>query len=164
MAMFRISNPRPRSLPRWWVTATSTPSPTAAPPATSLRSTASAAPGRGGADINTWWNTHTSEQWQFARNTDGTVRIFDNCNTSTQVNGTLTETSGAGGPVTVSTAYTPGDVYQEWVVTENSSTGVITITNKGTGYVLDTTGTATGSTVVTNSPTTSATQGWVAMD
>jgi alpha-galactosidase len=80
------------------------------------------------------------------------------------VNGTLTQTSGAGGPVTVSNTYTPGDAYQEWSVTENSSTGVITITNKGTGDVLDTTGTATGSTVVTNSPTTSPTQGWVAMN
>jgi len=122
------------------------------------------APAGGGADINTWWTTHTSEQWKFATNADGSVRIYDNCNTGTQVNGTLTQTSGAGGPVTVSNTYTPGDAYQEWSVTENSSTGVITITNKGTGDVLDTTGTATGSTVVTNSPTTSPTQGWVAMN
>ncbi len=123
-----------------------------------------AAPAGGGADINTWWTTHTSEQWMFVPNGDGTERIQDNCWTGTQENGSLTQTVGSGGPVQVSNTFDPTNVYQKWVVTENSATGAITITNEGTGDVLDTSGSATGSTVEVNSPTTSPTQDWFALN
>jgi len=122
------------------------------------------APAGGGADINTWWQTHTSEQWMFVPNGDGTVRIHDNCYTGTQINGTLTAPSGGTGPVTVSNTFDPASAYQKWVVTENSATGIMSITNQATGYVLDTTGGGTGSTVVVNQSSTSATQGWVPLD
>ena len=122
------------------------------------------APAGGGADINTWWQTHTSEQWMFVPNGDGTVRIHDNCYTGTQINGTLTAPSGGTGPVTVSNTFDPASAYQKWLVTENSATGVMSITNQATGYVLDTTSSGTGSTVVVNPSSTSATQGWVPLD
>ncbi|MBP0449080.1 alpha-galactosidase [Kitasatospora sp. RG8] len=87
-------------------------------------------------DVNTWWDWHTSEQWQFTPNTDGTVRITDNCLTPTQTHGTLTGTSAPGQPARVRNAYDPGSAAQKWRVVQNTATGALTITNVATGLVL----------------------------
>ncbi|MEV6010131.1 alpha-galactosidase [Streptomyces sp. NPDC051976] len=101
------------------------------------------------ADINTWWTDHTSEQWTFTANPDGTVRISDNCDTGTQVHSVLAAGTGAG-----NTAYllksSPGNPWQEWRVMQSTTTGALTLTNVGNGMTLDTTGTTAGSSVVTN--------------
>ncbi|WP_280669454.1 MULTISPECIES: alpha-galactosidase [unclassified Kitasatospora] len=121
------------------------------------------APASGGADINTWWSTHTSEQWTFTANGDGTSHLTDNCATGTQVHGTLTATGGAGSPVSVLNAYDPNNAYQQWVVTQNTGTGALTITNKATGDVLDTASGAAGAAAVVNPGSTSSTQSWLAV-
>ncbi|AUG75542.1 hypothetical protein CFP65_0582 [Kitasatospora sp. MMS16-BH015] len=118
------------------------------------------APAGGVADLNTWDATHTSEQWQFARNADGSVRIYDRCYTGTQIAGTLTAPTSAGAPVTVQNAFDPANAYQKWTVTQSTSTGAITLTNQATGLVLDTPSTARTTTVTTNPATGAATQGW----
>ncbi|WP_035845027.1 alpha-galactosidase [Kitasatospora azatica] len=112
--------------------------------------TCSAAAG-GAADINTWWNTHTSEQWNFAANPDGTVHITDNCYTGTQIHTTLAGPANPGDAVTVQSSWDPNNAWQKWRVVQNTSTGALTITNVGSGLVLDVRGSAAGSTVVTNS-------------
>jgi alpha-galactosidase len=122
------------------------------------------APAGGVADINTWDATHTSEQWQFAANADGTVRIFDRCYTGTQIAGTLTAPASAGGAVTVQNTFDPTNAYQKWVVSQNTATGAITIVNRATGLVLDTPGTARTTTVTTTAPTGAATQGWTTLN
>ncbi|WP_441248366.1 alpha-galactosidase [Kitasatospora sp. McL0602] len=103
------------------------------------------------ADINTWWSDHTSEQWTFTTNPDGTVRISDNCNTGTQTHTVLAAGSSAGNSAYLLN-YSPGNPWQEWRVVQNTTTGALTITNVGTGLTLDTSGTTAGATVVTNSP------------
>ncbi|MER5638024.1 alpha-galactosidase [Kitasatospora sp. NPDC002227] len=118
------------------------------------------APAGGVADINTWDATHTSEQWQFAPNGDGTVRIFDRCYTGTQIAGTLTGPGSAGGAVTVQNAFDPNSAYQKWTLTQSTATGAIAITNRATGLVLDTPGTARTTTVTTNPASGAQTQGW----
>ncbi|GAA1068902.1 hypothetical protein GCM10009665_74260 [Kitasatospora nipponensis] len=107
------------------------------------------------ADINTWWPTHTSEQWTFATNPDGTVRISDNCNTGTQVSTVLAAGTAAGNSAYLLT-YSPGNPWQEWRVVQNSSTGALTISNVATGLVLDTSGTAAGTATVTNAANAAA--------
>ncbi|MGW4891487.1 alpha-galactosidase [Kitasatospora sp. NPDC004240] len=102
-------------------------------------------------DINTWWSTHTSEQWQFTANADGTVRITDNCNTPTQVHGTLTG-GHPGGPAWVLNQYDPDSPYQKWRVTQNTATGALTIVNVATGLALDAPQAAPTSAVVLNTP------------
>ncbi|MEZ0089846.1 hypothetical protein [Streptacidiphilus sp. EB129] len=119
------------------------------------------APAGGDADLNTWWPTHTSEQWQFTANADGTVRIHDRCYTGTQIDGTLTAPTGAGGTVTVSNTDDPANAYQKWNVTQSAATGALTITNPATGYVLDSTGSAALSPVVADpAGAGSTTQAW----
>ncbi|GAA2152576.1 hypothetical protein GCM10009760_49360 [Kitasatospora kazusensis] len=103
------------------------------------------------ADTNTWWSTHTSEQWTFTPNPDGTVRISDNCDTGTQVHTVLAAGSAAGNSAYLLNA-SPGNPWQEWRVLQNTTTGTLTITNVGNGLTLDTSGTTPGSTVVTNQP------------
>ncbi|MFI6846614.1 alpha-galactosidase [Kitasatospora sp. NPDC050467] len=87
-------------------------------------------------DINTWWSSHTSEQWNFAANADGTVRITDNCYTGTQIHGTLTGPGTPGQPARVQNAYDPGNPAQKWRVVQNTATGALTVTNVATGLVL----------------------------
>ncbi|AUG77112.1 Alpha-galactosidase [Kitasatospora sp. MMS16-BH015] len=110
--------------------------------------TCSAAVGQN-ADVNTWWSDHTSEQWTFTTNPDGTVRISDNCNTGTQQHTVLAAGTQPGNSAYLLN-YSPGNPWQEWKVVQNSTTGALTITNVATGLVLDANGTATGTTVVTN--------------
>ncbi|MEV0537232.1 hypothetical protein [Kitasatospora sp. NPDC050463] len=98
-------------------------------------------------DINTWWDTHTSEQWNFAANPDGTVRITDNCYTGTQNHGTLTG-AAAGQPARAQNAYDPGNPAQKWRVAQNTATGALTITNVATGLALAAPQTAATSPVV----------------
>ncbi|WP_084729702.1 alpha-galactosidase [Streptacidiphilus neutrinimicus] len=107
------------------------------------------------ADVNTWWPTHTSEQWTFTTNPDGTVRISDNCDTPTQVHTVLAAGTSPGNSAYLLT-YSPGNPWQEWRVTQNTTTGALTVTNVATGLALDTTGATPGSTAVTNSPSPSA--------
>ncbi|MGW6912976.1 alpha-galactosidase [Kitasatospora sp. NPDC054939] len=87
--------------------------------------------------INTWWSWHTSEQWNFAANPDGTVRITDNCSTPTQVHGTLTGPAAPGGPAWVLNSHDPNNPYQKWRVVQDTATGALSITNVATGLVLD---------------------------
>ncbi|WP_083974526.1 alpha-galactosidase [Kitasatospora mediocidica] len=121
------------------------------------------APAGGNADINAWDPTHTSEQWTFTANGDGTVRISDRCSTGTQVNGTLTAPGSSGPAVTVQNGYDPASAYQKWVVTQNSGSGALTLTNRATGYVLDSAAGTAGSTVVVNPGNAGGTQGWLAV-
>ncbi|WP_152648595.1 alpha-galactosidase [Streptacidiphilus anmyonensis] len=107
------------------------------------------------ADLNTWWPSHTSEQWTFTSNPDGTVRISDDCDTSTQVHTVLAAGTSAGDSAYLLN-YSAGNPWQEWRVVQNTATGALTVTNVATGLALDTAGTAAGSTVVTNSPNPSA--------
>ncbi|MFJ9948438.1 alpha-galactosidase [Kitasatospora sp. NPDC091207] len=86
-------------------------------------------------DINTWWSTHTSEQWNFAPNPDGTVHITDNCYTGTQIHGTLTG-GPAGAPARIRNGYDPGDPAQKWHVVQDTATGALTVTNAASGLVL----------------------------
>ncbi|GAA1971799.1 RICIN domain-containing protein [Kitasatospora viridis] len=101
-------------------------------------------------DLNTYWNTHTSEQWNFAANSDGTVRITDNCNTATQVHGTLTGSATAGAAASVTNAFDPNNAAQKWRVTQNTATGALTLTNVATGLVLDAPNSTATSAVVTD--------------
>ncbi|MFB0631489.1 alpha-galactosidase [Streptomyces sp. AB3(2024)] len=105
----------------------------------------------GNADINTWWSDHTSEQWTFTPNPDGTVRISDNCNNSSQQHTVLAAGVSAGGSAYLLN-YSPGNPWQEWRVMQNTSTGALTITNVATGLVLDSPQATAGSTVLTNQP------------
>ncbi|WP_441247630.1 alpha-galactosidase [Kitasatospora sp. McL0602] len=122
------------------------------------------APAGGTADINTWDSTHTSEQWQFAPNADGTVRIFDRCYTGTQIAGTLTAPTGAGQAVTVQNTFDPTSAQQKWTVTQNTATGAITILNKATGHALDTTATTRTATVTQNPAAGTPTQSWTPLN
>ena len=110
--------------------------------------TCSSGPGSA-ADINTWWSDHTSEQWAFSTNPDGTVRISDNCATATHVHTVLAAGTSPGNSAYLLN-YAAGNPWQEWRVVQNTATGALTVTNVGTGLVLDTSGTAAGSTVVTD--------------
>ncbi|WP_042377434.1 alpha-galactosidase [Streptacidiphilus melanogenes] len=112
------------------------------------------------ADVNTWWPTHTSEQWTFTTNPDGTVRISDNCDTPTQVHTVLAAGSSPGDSAYLLN-YSAGNPWQEWRVVQNTATGALTVTNVATGLALATTGTTPGSTVVTASPNpTAPAQSW----
>lgn len=101
------------------------------------------------ADINTYWSSHTSEQWNFSSNPDGTVRISDNCNTPTHVHTVLAAGTSPGNSAYLLN-YSAGNPWQEWKVLQNTSTGALTITNVATGLVLDTSGTGATSSVVTD--------------
>jgi alpha-galactosidase len=108
------------------------------------------------ADVNTWWQTHTSEMWTFTGNPDGTVRISDNCNTGTQVHTVLAANTQPGDSAYLLN-YSAGNPWQEWRVLQNTATGALTVTNVATGLALDTSGSAgTGSTVVTNTANAAA--------
>ncbi|MDH6707238.1 alpha-galactosidase [Kitasatospora sp. MAA19] len=111
-------------------------------------------------DVNTWWNTHTSEQWKFAANADGTVHVTDNCDTGTQVHGTLTAPGSAGAAAYVTNGYDPNNAYQKWRVVQNATTGALTVTNVATGLVLDSPHSAATSAVVTDQPNSAAGQAW----
>ncbi|MGF1429561.1 alpha-galactosidase [Kitasatospora sp. LaBMicrA B282] len=118
----------------------------------------------GPADVNAFDPTHTSEQWQFTPNADGTVHITDNCNTATQLHGTLTASGGAGSTVTVLNGYDPTSAAQKWWVTQNGA-GALTLTNAASGAVLDAAGTVAGSAVLVDPPSASSTtQGWVTLN
>ncbi|MDH6574605.1 hypothetical protein [Kitasatospora sp. MAP5-34] len=101
------------------------------------------------ADVNTWWPTHTSEQWTFTTNPDGTVRISDNCDTGTQVHTVLAAGTAPGNSAYLLN-YSPGNAWQEWRVLQNAASGALTVTNVATGLALDTSAATAGSTVVTN--------------
>ncbi|MER8187736.1 RICIN domain-containing protein [Kitasatospora sp. NPDC094015] len=101
------------------------------------------------ADVNTWWPTHTSEQWTFTSNPDGTVRISDDCYTPTHTHTVLAAGTAPGNSAYLLN-YSPGNPWQEWRVVRSTATGALIITNVATGLVLDTAGAAAGSTVVTN--------------
>ncbi|MFD9690676.1 alpha-galactosidase [Kitasatospora sp. NPDC059088] len=112
------------------------------------------------ADVNTWWPTHTSEQWTFTGNPDGTVRISDNCDTATHVHTVLAAGTSPGGSAYLLN-YSPGNPWQEWRVVRNTATGVLTVTNVATGLALDAGGGAAGTTVTTAAPNGAAAgQGW----
>jgi alpha-galactosidase len=108
------------------------------------------------ADITGYQSSNAGQQWTFTGNPDGTVRISDNCNTGTQVHTVLAGGGGVGSAYMLN--YSPGNPWQEWKVLQNTSTGALTITNVGTGLALDISGTAAGSTVMTN-PANSAAAG-----
>ncbi|MFE9423456.1 alpha-galactosidase [Kitasatospora sp. NPDC006697] len=111
-------------------------------------------------DLNTYWNTHTSEQWNFAANSDGTVHITDNCNTGTQVHGTLAGSATPGAAAYVTNAFDPNNTAQKWRVTQNA-TGALTITNAATGLVLDApNSTATAAVVTDQANSAAAGQAW----
>lgn len=101
------------------------------------------------ADVNTWWPTHTSEQWTFTSNPDGTVRIGDNCDTATQVHTVLAAGTSAGNSAYLLN-YSPGNPWQEWRVGQNAATGALTVTNVATGLALNAGGGTAGSTVTTD--------------
>ncbi|MEV4558223.1 alpha-galactosidase [Kitasatospora sp. NPDC049285] len=103
------------------------------------------------ADINTWWTDHTSEQWTFTTNPDGTVRISDNCYTPTHQHTVLAAGTQPGNSAYLLN-YSAGNPWQEWKVVQNTATGALTITNVATGLILDTTSTTPTSGVVTNTP------------
>ncbi|MER5637318.1 alpha-galactosidase [Kitasatospora sp. NPDC002227] len=107
------------------------------------------------ADINTWWSDHTSEQWTFTTNPDGTVRISDNCSTATQQHTVLAAGTQPGNSAYL-LGYSPGNPWQEWKVVQSTATGALTITNVATGLVLGTSGTGAGSVVVTDNPNAAA--------
>ncbi|MEV6977026.1 hypothetical protein [Kitasatospora sp. NPDC093806] len=109
-------------------------------------------------DINTWWSWHTSEQWKFTPNPDGTVRITDNCDTPTQVHGTLTGGNGPGSAAWVLNRYDPNSPHQKWRVLQDTTTGALIITNVATGLALDASQTAPTS-PVTLSPANPAAPG-----
>jgi alpha-galactosidase len=121
------------------------------------------APAGGDADINVWDPTHTSEKWEFVAEPDGSTRIYDHCDTSTQLHGSLTAPAAGSAPGTaasVQNTFDPNDPRQKWLVTQNSA-GVLTITNPATGYVLGAAGTASRSLTALNPASPSdATQGW----
>lgn len=112
------------------------------------------------ADVNTWWPTHTSEQWTFTSNPDGTVRITDDCATATHAHTVLAAGTDPGNSAYL-LDYSPGNRWQEWRVTQDGATGTLTVTNVATGLVLNArTGTA-GSTVTTDAADGAAPgQGW----
>ncbi|MER7845930.1 glycoside hydrolase family 27 protein [Kitasatospora sp. NPDC096077] len=104
------------------------------------------------ADVNTWWPTHTSEQWTFTANPDGTVRISDDCDTATHVHTVLAAGTSPGNSAYLLN-YSPGNPWQEWRVTQDPTTGALGITNVATGLALTAGGAggaAAGSTVTTD--------------
>ncbi|MER7755345.1 alpha-galactosidase [Kitasatospora sp. NPDC097643] len=112
------------------------------------------------ADINTWWPTHTSEQWTFTTNPDGTVRISDNCNTPTHVHTVLAAGTSPGNSAYLLN-YAPGNPWQEWRVVQNSATGALVVTNVATGLVLNAASGTAGSVVTTDAANGAAAgQGW----
>ncbi|MGA5821203.1 alpha-galactosidase [Kitasatospora sp. NPDC094028] len=112
------------------------------------------------ADVNTWWPTHTSEQWTFTGNPDGTVRISDNCDTATHVHTVLAAGTAAGNSAYLLN-YSPGNRWQEWRVAQNTATGALTITNVATGLALGASGGQPGSTVTTDTANAAAAgQSW----
>ncbi|KOU49139.1 hypothetical protein ADK54_11050 [Streptomyces sp. WM6378] len=128
-----------------------------------VQGTCSAPDGASG-DINTWWNSHTSEQWRFDPNPDGTVHITDNCATGAQVHGTLTGPASAGGRAWVLNGYDPNSPYQKWRVIQNAATGQLTITSVATGLALDAPQPAPTSSVVLGQPDAAAPgQSWTLM-
>ncbi|MET9401174.1 alpha-galactosidase [Kitasatospora sp. NPDC002965] len=111
--------------------------------------------------VNTWWSWHTSEQWMFSPNPDGTVHITDNCRTDTQVHGTLTGGNGPGWAAWVLNRYDPASPHQKWRVVQNTATGALTITNVATGLALNAPQAAPTSTVVISPPDPAAAgQSW----
>ncbi|MFB7471475.1 hypothetical protein [Kitasatospora sp. NPDC056184] len=124
-----------------------------------------AAPDGSTTDINTWWDWHTSEQWKFTPNPDGTVRITDNCNTPTQVHGTLTGGNGTGSAAWVLNRWDPDSPHQKWRVLQNTATGALTITNVATGLALDAPQSAPTSSVVLGAPNPAAPgQAWTLLN
>ncbi|SDT03332.1 alpha-galactosidase [Streptomyces sp. TLI_053] len=116
-------------------------------------------------DINTWWDWHTSEQWKFTPNPDGTVRITDNCDTPTQTHGTLTGGGGNGSPAWVLNRWDPNSPNQKWRVTQNAATGALTITNVASGLALDAPRSAPTSSVELNPPNPAAAgQAWTPLN
>ncbi|MBO1418734.1 alpha-galactosidase, partial [Streptomyces sp. FH025] len=115
------------------------------------------------ADVNTWWPTHTSEQWTFTTNPDGTVRISDNCDTSTHHHTVLAAGTSPGNSAYL-LDYSPGNPWQEWKVNQDPASGALTITNVATGLALNAGSGSAGSTVTTDAPTTAAAgQAWTAV-
>ncbi|GAA1964218.1 glycoside hydrolase family 27 protein [Catenulispora subtropica] len=110
-----------------------------------------AAPANAPLDVNTWWDSHWSEWWQFAPNPDGTVRIFDACYSAAQQHGSLTAAGAAGSPVTASTVFDPADPRQKWIVTP-ASDGGLSVVNAAGGGVLS----VVGGSVVLAPPGTAA--------
>ncbi|MEV7186322.1 alpha-galactosidase [Kitasatospora sp. NPDC093102] len=96
-----------------------------------------------------------AQQWTFTTNSDGTVRITDNCDTATHRHTVLSAGSSAG-----YSAYlldlSPGNPWQEWKLTQDPA-GAVTVTNVATGLVLDA-GAGTAGTPVTTRP--AAGQAW----
>ncbi|MFB7129366.1 alpha-galactosidase [Kitasatospora sp. NPDC056273] len=93
-----------------------------------------------------------AQQWTFASNPDGTVRISDNCATGTHRHTVLSAGASAG-----DSAYlldlSPGNPWQEWKLTQDQATGSVTVTNVATGLALDA-GAGTAGTPVTTRPAT----------
>ncbi|MER7670847.1 alpha-galactosidase [Kitasatospora sp. NPDC096128] len=117
-----------------------------------VQGTCSANPGAN-ADVNAYDPTHTSEQWLFTANPDGTVRISDACGTGTQSHTVLAAGSGAGSAYLLNP--TANNPWQEWKVTQNG-TGALTITNVGNGLTLDAPSGTPGATVLTDPADSSA--------
>ncbi|MET8544507.1 alpha-galactosidase, partial [Kitasatospora sp. NPDC004799] len=97
-----------------------------------------------------------AQQWTFASNPDGTVRISDNCSTGPHRHTVLSAGASAG-----DSAYlldlAPGNPWQEWKLTQAPAGGAVTVTNIATGLVLDA-GAGTAGTPVTTRP--AAGQSW----
>ncbi|MER7706678.1 alpha-galactosidase [Kitasatospora sp. NPDC097605] len=124
-----------------------------------------AAPDGSTTDINTWWDWHTSEQWKFSPNPDGTVRITNNCDTPTQVHGTLTGGNGTGSAAWVLNRWDPASPHQKWRVLQNTATGALIITNVATGLALNAPQAAPASAVVLSpSDPAAAGQAWTLLN
>jgi alpha-galactosidase len=100
------------------------------------------------ADINAYQSGDPAQQWLFTPNPDGTVQITDNCATSAQTHAVLSAGAQAGNSAYLLNS-SPGNAWQEWKV-QPGGTGGLTLTNAGNGMVLDVSGSAAGSVVVTN--------------
>ncbi|MFE9424711.1 alpha-galactosidase [Kitasatospora sp. NPDC006697] len=110
------------------------------------------------ADINAYDSSHTSEQWLFTPNADGTVQISDNCSTAGQSHTVLAAGGGVGSAYLLNPS--ANNPWQEWKVSQNAN-GTLTITNVGNGLTLDANGTAAGTTVMTKPANSSAAgQSW----
>ncbi|NUT52390.1 MAG: RICIN domain-containing protein [Saccharothrix sp.] len=100
--------------------------------------------------------SRASQRWKFTANGDGTVRIYDSCLVPLYLSAPTT----AGGQVSLQALYL-GTANQRWQVTQNA-VGTYTLTNTGTGFVLDGNATA-GQAVTANTASGSTSQNWASV-
>lgn len=101
--------------------------------------------------------SRASQRWKFTSNGDGTVRIYDSCLIPLY----LTAPVSAGGQVSLQ-AVNIGAANQRWQVTQNS-VGTYTLTNPGTGFVLDGNATAGQAVTANTASAASTSQKWASV-